>query len=155
MMKSLWLALLILAVSACGGTEAGNPAGPQGTINSAGGPEGLVSTQIVSAICGKLTACNPSLTLANCVAGVESESNLATSVGVPPTYPTLGDVIQGETSGVLRPDPVRGATCVMQIEAELCASAPVGTAYNPIRPTNYAGVINMIPNSGTSCAGVF
>jgi hypothetical protein len=155
-------ALLLLFLSSCGligGTEAGNPSLtpgiPQNPVD-ANLPQNLESVQIVNAICTKLIQCHPTLNLANCHSGVEAQTNITPALGVASSFGTVADVIQAETVGTLRADPTRAQTCVSEISAQSCVSPTLGTAtYSPASPTNFTGVINMIPTSGTSCAGVF
>jgi hypothetical protein len=151
-------AFLAFAVSACGGTEAGNPGVTSQTASSGPVillPQGLASIQIVNAICSKLIQCNPSISTSSCASGVESQTNLTPAFGVSSSFGNFSQVIQAETVGTLRADPVRTQTCISQIQSQACASPGVNTAFNPSMPTIYTGVINMIPISGTSCPGVF
>jgi hypothetical protein len=153
-----WIALAVSSCAVLGGTEAGNP----GVTNTAANgpviqnlPQSLASLQIIDAICTKLTECNPSVTTQSCYQGVEAQTNLTPAFGVSSSFGTFSQVISAETVGTLRADPTRTQTCISQIQAQSCASPTVTTAFSPVNPTVYTGVINMIPTSGTSCAGVF
>ena len=151
------LAALLLLFSSCGGTEAGNPsvATNLNPTSAAALPANVAGALIVSTICNKLIQCNPSLSLASCTSGVEKQTNLTPAFGVPASFGDFSNIIQTESGGTLNADPVRIQTCVGDIQAQACASATVSGAYSATAPTSFTSVINMIPTSGTSCAGVF
>ena len=153
----LSLSLMSCGGSPLGGTETGNPS----DNTTPGGVNGAVqftkSGQILTAICNKLTACHSgSLTSASCISGVEAVTNLGSALGItgPHATDTYQNIINIEASGTIPSVSGPATTCISDIQALPCTSAGATSVYAP-GSGNFNNVVNMIPTSTASCAGVF
>lgn len=149
---ALLATLLLTGCAKLGGTEAGNPAQSSEMNNT---PTSAFSPQILGSICFKLDECFASVSQSICEASVKDLTNLADRFGLSPSFGRFKEVIAAEEAKTLRANVSQALTCIQEIRLLSCASAPVTSAYTDMNPNNYAAVLNLIPTSSTSCAGVF
>jgi hypothetical protein len=145
-----------LLFGGCGGTEAGNPTNSE-TIPT-NQPAGILSPYMLDTVCTKLHECSPNVASADCSAGVLPQTNLPAGFGLSTTFGTTQEMIEAERAGIIHADYTHVINCVTAIRALSCASPSINSATpmgSTTSPSSYSGVINMIPNSSTSCAGVF
>src|SRR6185295_9940967 len=111
---------VVVLLLGCGGggvTDAGNPA-PQPW-----------ATNCLSAMCGKLNQCFPTLSLAQCSAGIKASSSIDTELGVRQGIGTFQDLMDAEAEGeIIAYAPAKG-TCTRDISLLSCASAEVQGAF--------------------------
>jgi hypothetical protein len=158
-------------LSACsGGTETGNPGMRTNTETSGstpapvatgqptegGTPGPYASERILAAICDKLNACYPpDASVSTCTTSVRAASGLGPYLGLSAYAGDYSGIISAERNGTLTPSTSAASQCVTDIATLDCASAGIRNAYSSSDPNNFSNVSNLIPNSGTSCRGVF
>jgi hypothetical protein len=153
---TLIVAALVTGCGLIGGTEAGNPTIGQ-SMNNQPVP-GQYSQYLLDTVCTKYHECFPAASTTNCGTGVLAQTNLPQGFGLAAGFGTAFDMVNAERAGTIKADYAHVVSCADDVRAISCISptatsaAPVGS---PNTTTAYTGVINMIPTSGTSCAGVF
>jgi hypothetical protein len=152
LLNAIGFGLAVLLLSSCGGTEAGNP--KIQSTNTTAGPA-LDSLQIQDAICNKLAQCYPTLSYSQCTSGIGPETNLPQAFGLSPLFGTFSDMVTAENNGAIHPEPSRATACLSDINSISCIAPSATTSYSSATPSDFSNVINLIPTSGTSCAGVF
>ena len=156
---------LILAglSSGCGGTEAGNPNVSTASANSSPGSSGssnatdtsvTEASLVQNALCAKLSSCFPSLSAMQCQLGIGNTPGFGSALGVSAGGPsTLSSVSSAEQSGTLTASSANATRCESDIAALGCST--VSQDYSTSAPNDFSEVPNLIPTSGTSCAGVY
>jgi hypothetical protein len=156
---STFLISALLLLSACapgggGGTETGNPGSkvPGPLVSDYTGNGG---TDVLNTICTKLTACNAGLTATQCSNGLLPQTNIAARLGLASGFGTLQQVIDATNAETIVTNSTRLSTCRSDIEALSCGDPTVVAAWSSGSPSDFTAVFNLIPTSGTSCAGIY
>lgn len=141
------LILLYTALTGCGlnGTGTGNPALP------ASASEPAVSLFYFA--CMKISACNSTITAAECMSGILPLTTFAEKVGItvqPP--PTVEEIENARAAGSLKADSGAEKTCTNDIGALDCTAPGLTSGYVAGAPNPYAGAADMMP---ASCTAVF
>jgi hypothetical protein len=142
----LLLATLAFALSGCGGggvTDAGNPA-PQPWANNC-----------LNSMCSKLHECFPSLSLAQCAAGIKASSSIDTELGVRQGIGTFQDLMDAESAGQITAYSPAKSTCTRDIGLLACDSTEVQAAFNTGNPSDFENVNSLLSRSSLSCAGAY
>lgn len=142
----LLVATFAFWLASCGGggvTDAGNPA-PQPW-----------ATNCLSSMCSKLHECFPSLSLAQCGAGIRASSSIDTELGVRQGIGTFQDLMDAEAAGEITAYSPEKTTCTRDIGLLSCGSAEVQAAFDPGNPTDFEQVTSLLSRSSLSCAGVY
>jgi hypothetical protein len=161
-MKSLVAVLLVLLIfgAGCGGTETGNPSGLTTTAGGSAGagtgesPYTATPQNLVNAICALVAQCDGADSSA-CLSGILSQTNIPTALGLSASFGTVQQMLSEYNSGTISENTTYSNQCLTDIEALSCSSSAVTSAYSSSAPTDWTKLINLIPTSSTSCAGVF